>query len=175
MGLTGLKNGGIVSLPNTVASNPGLHRHPFGTRAVDSSGGEWMYVKASTVALVGSVVFCAPGADPWQATITSTGGLGLSTVQGSMLGIQNCTANTTTQDCWIQLNGPMTVLVDSTAAAAGVNLFLSTTLACNLSVTTTGTRVFGCSIQSTAGSGLALGTGVPTAVIAPNGLIVNIA
>ncbi len=44
-----------------------------------------------------------------------------------------------------------------------------------MSVTTTGARLFGVSIQSTAGAGLAIGTGVPCLVSAPNGLVMNIA
>lgn len=158
---------------HTIAGTAAVHRYPFGTRSVDSSGGTWVYVKASTTAVNGSVVFCAPGADPWQATLTSTGGLGISTVQGTMLGIQNCTANSTTQDAWIQIAGPMTALLDTTAAAAGISLFLSTTVAGSLSVTTTGTRVFGAYIQSTGGAG---GTApVLVTVNAPNGLVINMA
>lgn len=174
MGLTGLKGGGLVSLPNNIAGGAALHRHPFGTRAVDSSGGEWVYVKASTSAIIGSLVFCAPGADPWQATVTSTGGLGLSTVQGAMLGIQNCTANSTTQDCWIQVSGPMSALIDTTNAAAGISLFISTSLAGAMSVTTTGARLFGTYIQSSGGTGVAapVAVGVNTGSA---GLIVNIA
>ncbi len=174
-GLTGLKGGGVVSLPNSVASLGGLHRHAYGVRAVDNAGGEWMYAKASTSAIVGSLVFLAPGADPFQATVPSTGGIGISTVQGTSLGIQNCTANSTTQDCWIQMSGTLNALIDTTAAAAGISLFISTTVAGALSVTTTGARLFGVSIQSTAGAGLAVGTGVPALVSAPNGLIINIA
>ncbi len=175
MGLTGLKGGGVVSLNNNIASPGGTHRHQYGVRAIDSSGGEWMYVKASTTAIVGSLVFCAPGADAFQATLPSTGGLGLSTVQGTMLGIQNCTANSTTQDCWIQMSGSLSALIDTTAAAAGISLFVSTTVAGAMSVTTTGARLFGVSIQSTAGAGLAVGTGVPCTVEAPNGIVINIA
>lgn len=154
MGLTGLKAGGVVSLSNNIASPAGTHRHVYGVRAVDSSGGEWVYVKASTSAVAGSLVFCAPGADPWQATVPSTGGVGLSTVQGAMLGVQNCTANSTTQDCWIQVSGPGTVLADSTTVGAGVALFISTTQAGAVSVTTTGLRLFGTYCQSSGNSSL---------------------
>ena len=157
----------------SVATGLGVHTHPFGTRALDSSGDTWIYVKASTTAVVGSLVFCAPGADPWQATLLSTGGLGISTVQGALLGVQGATAHSTTQDVWIQTAGTLSALLDTTAAAAGISLFLSTTLAGALSVTTTGARVFGAYISATGGAG---GTApVLVTVQAPNGLTVNIA
>ncbi len=157
----------------SVATAAGVHPHAFGTRAADSSGDTWIYVKASTAAIIGSLVFCAPGADPWQATLPSTGGLGLSTVQGALLGIQGCTAASTTQDCWIQTAGTLSALLDTTAAAAGINLFVSTSIAGALSVTTTGARLFGVFIQSTGGAG---GTApVIVTVNAPNGLLMNIA
>jgi hypothetical protein len=151
----------------------GLRRAAYGTKVTDSSGGVHMYVKASTTAVVGSLVFLAPGADPWQATLHSSGGLGISTVQGGMLGIQDSTAGTTTQDCWLSVAGPMNALVDSTNAAAGVSLFMSTTIAGAMSVTTTGARLYGVYIQSSAGAGLS--APVLTPVMAPFGLIINIA
>ncbi len=152
----------------------GVRHAAYGTRVVDSSGGQYLYVKASTVAVIGSVVFCAPGADPWQATIHSSGGaLGISTVQGALLGVQNCTAGTTTQDMWMSVAGPMTALIDTTAAAPGISLFLSTTVAGAFSVTTTGARVFGAYIQSSGGAGQA--APVLVGVMAPAGLVINIA
>ncbi len=155
----------------SVAGTAAVHPHTFGTRALDSSGDTWVYVKASTVAIIGSLVFCAPGADPWQATIMTTGGVGISSVQGAMLGIQGCTANTTTQDCWIQVTGALTALLDTTAAAAGIPLFISTSIAGAMSVTTTGARLFGAYIQTTGGAG---GTApVVVTVNAPNGLLIN--
>ncbi len=150
----------------------GTRHAAYGTRVVDSSGGQYLYVKASTVAVIGSVVFCAPGADPWQATIHSSGGVGISSVQGALLGVQNCTAGTTTQDCWMSVAGPMTALLDTTAAAPGIPLFLSTTVAGALSVTTTGARVFGAYIQSSGGAGGA--APVLVGVNAPGGLVINI-
>ncbi len=65
----------------------------------------------------------------------------------------------------------MIALLDSTAAAAGIPLFISTTLAGAVSVTTTGTRLFGAYIQSTAGAGLA--APVLCHINAPDGLIIN--
>lgn len=182
MGLVGLVGGGYPGLDSTQAGTSSDHQHPYGTRALDSSGGIWVYVKASTVTAPvtvgslsgGKLVYCAPGTDPWQATITATGGTGISTVQGAMLGIQYSTANSTTQDTWIQVAGPMVALLDSTAAGAGVSLFVSTTVAGALSVTTTGARLYGAYTQSSGGAGGAA-TGAPYLINAPNGFILSVA
>lgn len=181
MGLTGLKGGGYAGFDYNVSALAGRRFHPYGTRAVDSSGGEYVYVKASTVAAPvtvgsltgGKLVYCAPGADPWQATILSTAA-SLSTVQGLLLGLQYSTATTTTQDTWIQVAGPMTACLDTTAAAAGINLFTSTISAGAMSVTTTGIRLYGVYIQSSAGAG-GVAAGAPYPVNAPNGIIAHTA
>jgi hypothetical protein len=181
MGIVGLVSGGAAWLDSTQAGTLGVHKHPYGTRAVDSSGGEYIYVKASTTVVPvtvgtrqgGAMVICLPGTDPWQATLVSTGNTP-STVQGALLGVQYSTANSTTQDCWIQVKGPMTVLLDSTAAAAGVALFQSTTVAGALSVTTTGTRLYGVYLQSSGGAGGAA-TGAPYLANAPTGFTLSVA
>jgi len=152
MGLVGLVGGGYPSHDYTTANTAGVHDHPYGTEAVDSSGGRYIYAKASTAASSNSLVFLAPGADPWQATRPSTGGTGLSTVQGARLGVQISTAASTTQDVWVQIAGPCTVLGDSSVGGAGVNLFVSTTVAGAVSVTTTGVRLYGAYITSSGNS-----------------------
>ena len=48
MGLVGLVGGGYPSHDYTTANTAGLHDHPYGTQAIDSSGGIWVYAKAST-------------------------------------------------------------------------------------------------------------------------------
>lgn len=157
----------------TVAFTAGEHRRPYGTVFPDASGGAWMYVKASTVAVVGSLVYLAPGTDPWQATITASGGgTGLTTAQGLCLGVQASTANSTTQDVFIQIRGPMTVALDSTSFRAGQSLTISTTIAGALSVTTTGVKVYGAYTMASGGAGLS--APVLASVNAPNGLITHL-
>lgn len=153
MGLISLVGGGYPAHDKDTASNSSSQRHPYGTRAIDSSGGIYIYAKASTVSSSNGLVFLAPGADPWQATRHSSGANnGLSTVQGTRLAVQVSTANSTTQNVWVQVDGPATVLGDSSVGGAGVALFMSTTVAGAVSVTTTGLRIFGASIQSSGNS-----------------------
>lgn len=135
MGLTGLIGGGYPAHNYDVASPAGLHRHAYGARAVDSSGGIWQYVRASTASGPNGIVTIVGN----QAVQVPTGNL--STTVGAAFGVQASTANSTTQDAWVQVAGPGTALGDTTAAGAGVALFLSTATAGCLSVTTTGTRV----------------------------------
>lgn len=142
MGLIGLVGGGQPGFDYTVAGPSSRHFHPYGTRAQDSSGGVYLYAKASTAASSCSMVRLTPGADPWQATAISSGA-DLSSVQGNTALVQISTANSTTQDVWLQLSGPATVLGDSSGAGLGKGLFLSTSIAGALSVTTTGLRIPG--------------------------------
>ena len=139
MGLIGLLGGGIVPHNNNIASPGGTHRLPYGTRAIDSSGGIWQYcIQNTTAAVAGDVVtIVSNSASAW----ISTGGL-LTTAQGCAFGVLGASANTTTQDVWVGIAGPQTVHGDSSAfTAPGVSLFLSTAVGGAVSISTVGSRL----------------------------------
>lgn len=154
MALIGLAGGGMPGQDSTFTST--VQKHPIGAMAYDSSGGQYLYVRASSAALtVGQTVILSGGT--YQATLPSTGG-SISTVQGSVVGIAVSSGSqagaSTANFMWIQTHGPVTALGDSTAAGVGVTLFTSTTVAGALSVTTTGVRLYGAHIASSNGSSL---------------------
>ena len=148
--LVGLAGGGFPAHDASFVST--VQGHPLGTRAHDSSGGEYIYMRASSAALTVGQVVVLTGAT-FQAVVASSAA-SISTVQGSLLAVAVSSGGSTANFMWAQTHGPALVLGDSTAAGTGVTLFTRTTVAGALSVPTTGVRLSGAHIMSSNASSL---------------------
>lgn len=131
MGLSALVGGGMPPFDSTAISSgaEGSTISPIavGSRAVDSSGGEYVLCRiASTASAVGTLHTLNSSIGYFHAVVVPAS----TAATGSALGAKMAAAGGTTNSFgWFQVYGPGVVLGVSTTGAAGTRLFGSTATA----------------------------------------------
>ena len=130
MGLVALLGGGAPPFASTATSTgDGTSTNPpctLGTRAVDSSGGEYVLCRtASTGAADGTLHTINSSIGYFHAVIVPAS----TASSGSVLGVNHVTSGSTANYAWFQVYGASTILGASTTGGAGSRLWGSTATA----------------------------------------------
>lgn len=158
MPLVGIKGGGLPGQDSTAISTS--QRHPLGTVAIDSSGGEYLYCRGSTA--VSTIV-----AGDWVSYHSTAGGVGaefhmaripVSTIGATgrlFLGIAMAAVDSTANFGWVQVSGRSSIAhMDSTTQDGFTKVHLSSAQAGTLTTSTGGTQVFNAMTLSSGTSSL---------------------
>lgn len=150
MGLVGLRGGGIPGQASTAIST--AQQHPLGTIAVDSSGGEYIYVRGSTTALnVGALVGYNSTVGAFQIALASSD-YAVGTGTARMLGINMSTNGSTANFSWVQVAGRSSVAAGDSTLVGPDALTLSTGTAGTFSTAPAANLVFNAQSLSSAAS-----------------------